>query len=190
MSLPWTSYLVALVCYCNTIWALGNMYILYIYTYMGWLPFWRGHFPSDEEQRVRIVCWLHLLHLDFSAFMLMRTSWQHRCTTKPLDSKGQADRRQQTVVTHSLSQSASQSAIQINQTCLSSSGSFVRLLRQTAKSQENSQLFLYKCKQKSRMRRSCPAAFLARIAVACRFISYRFVLLPEDPENWKLKIEN
>lgn len=84
---------------------------------------------------------------------------------------------------HSLTQSASQSAIQINQTCLSSSGSFVRLLRQTAKSQEISQLFLYKCKQKSRMRRSCPAAFLARIAVACRFISYRFVLLPEHPEN-------
>lgn len=106
---------VALVCYCNTIWALGSMYIFCIwvdYPFEGaTFPWTDNRIGSGRRNKELALCSLHLLHLrfGFSVFMLMSTSWQHHWN------------HWTTVVTHSV--------IQINQTCLSS-GSLVRLLRQ------------------------------------------------------------
>lgn len=137
---------------------------------MGWLPFWRGHFPLDgqsdrigsEEQRVGSV----LAALAPLAFRFQRVYANEHKLAAPLEPLNHC--------CHSLSHS-NQSNVLVFWEFSSPAA--------PAKSQENGQFFLYQCKQKSRMRSFCPSAFLAGnpydSGVACCFISYCFVLFPE-----------
>jgi len=121
--------------------ALGNMYILYIWVDY---PFEGATFPwtiggTKSSLCARSTC-------STCSFQFQRVYANEHKLAAPLEPLS---------VTHSLRHSG----IQINQTCLSS-GSLVRLLRRQ-NPRRTGYVFLYKCKQKSRMRSFCPAAFLA-----------------------------